>query len=310
MTAGATFQRSHEPSRFNYPGAPHPRWWHIEDALVDIGGFPPDRSHFPTLLLLDLILTHSNDWFTFYLDAQIGDVVRPLSLTVVDLFHDTYSSDDDPRLRAPDHWSLFAIKGWPNDALPLWPVAAAPLTGEPLEQVALGVDEDANLMWAVEERVNGRMLAGLEFDAPSLPVVSFNSDHAAASTNAYVYQAGSFTPHHWHPYILDEDKNVDKRRFIQARLAEYRPETGQQFRLAPEPAAELLTNPARTANDPVHAIEPRAVSVQGMRLDRRYVLGRRSDGQPVLWIQRRRLPLLSPPANRLRFDVIAAAEKL
>jgi hypothetical protein len=88
-------------------------------------------------------------------------------------------------------------------------------------------------------------------------------------------------------------------------LAEYRPETGQQFQLAPKPAAELLADPARTANDPVHAIEPRAVPVQGLRLDRCYVLGRRSDGQPVLWIQRRRLPLLSPPANALRYDVLA-----
>ena len=50
------------PTPLHYPGAPDPRWWTIEDANVDIGGFPPDRSQFPTLLLIELICSHSNDW--------------------------------------------------------------------------------------------------------------------------------------------------------------------------------------------------------------------------------------------------------
>ena len=35
-----------------------------------------------------------------------------------------------------------------------------------------------------------------------------------------------------------------------------------------------------------------------------YVLGRRTDGQPVLWIQRRRTTLNAPPTSMLRFDVL------
>ena len=304
---GQTFMRSQQPSRFAYPGAPHPRWWHIEDAQVDIGGFPPDRSHFPTLLLLDLVLTHSNDWFTFYLDAQMGDVVTPVNLTVVDLFGEEFSSDDPrwaERLSPPQDWSIFTIHGWPNGSLVLWPVAAAPLSGEALEQVALGVDEDANLMWAVEERANGRLLADLEIEQPPLPKATPNPDKPAFSAKTYLYQPSSFTPHYWHPYIIDEAPGVARRRFIQARLADYSPAPGETFRLAPEPLSELLMMRDRGPNDPQHIIEPAAVPVQGLRLDRRYVLARRSDGRPVLWIQRRRLPLLSPPANRLRFDVL------
>ena len=41
------------PGRLDYPGAPNPRWWQLEDHAVDIGGFAPDRSHFATMLLLD-----------------------------------------------------------------------------------------------------------------------------------------------------------------------------------------------------------------------------------------------------------------
>jgi hypothetical protein len=32
------------------------------------------------------------------------------------------------------------------------------------------------------------------------------------------------------------------------------------------------------------------------------MLARRTDGSPVLWIQRRRLPVLAPPGNELGFD--------
>ena len=52
------------PQRLHYPGAPAPRWWQIEDAAVDIGGFPPDRSHLATALLIELVCDHANDWFT------------------------------------------------------------------------------------------------------------------------------------------------------------------------------------------------------------------------------------------------------
>jgi len=34
------------------------------------------------------------------------------------------------------------------------------------------------------------------------------------------------------------------------------------------------------------------------------VLGRSSDGNPVLWRQRRRIPLLSAPVSGLRFDIL------
>ena len=42
----------------------------------------------------------------------------------------------------------------------------------------------------------------------------------------------------------------------------------------------------------------------GLRLERRAMLARGTDGRPVLWTQRRRLPLLAPPAPKLRFDVL------
>ena len=68
---GAGRRRSRAtPAGCSYPGAPLPRWWQIEDAQVDIGGYRARPRHFATLLLIDLVVNHSDDWFTFPVDAR------------------------------------------------------------------------------------------------------------------------------------------------------------------------------------------------------------------------------------------------
>ena len=56
-----------------------------------------------------------------------------------------------------------------------------------------------------------------------------------------------------------------------------------------------------------HLLDLHAVPYQGLRLERRYMLARCTDGRPALWRQRRTVPLLAPPASHLRFDVIREA---
>jgi hypothetical protein len=291
------------PTRFRYPGAPHPRWWQIEDATVDIGGFPPDRSHFPTMLLLDLVLAHSDDWFTVPVrppDGHVGDLLTLHRVTVTDIF------GDDETVEPPEDWSLFKVRGLDKTTLALVPTVATPLVGDALEQVALGVDEDANLLFAVEERVDGRHLASLTIEPPTLREPDFGD------RVGYTYRPSTFVPHHWHPYIIDEDQ--PRRRFVQARLEDYtgrmHGDVPEEECLTPEPRARLLRDDgAHPPADPAHQISPSTVPAQGLSLDRRYVLGRRSDGGPVLWVQRRRLSLRSPPTSGLRFDVMEKGDR-
>ena len=61
--------------------------------------------------------------------------------------------------------------------------------------------------------------------------------------------------------------------------------------------AACCATPQPGPTDPVHQIAPGAVPRAGLRLDRRYVLGRRTDGQPVLWVQRRRSPCSRHPCR-------------
>lgn len=283
------------PSPFHYPGAPRARWWEIEDAAVDIAGYPPDSSHFATTLLIELISTHGDDWFVFPVDAEVGQLVAMPDVTVTDSFGETYEV-------APpvDPWWLFHTNGLDERSLVLWLRALTPLDGPPLDEVLVGLDEYSNQLWAVELRVAGHELAA---PSPSDPLPSRAGQPAPAPS--YVYAAGRGATLYWHPYEIDERPGPDgmsRRRFVQRRLANLAPEIPA---LLPAPVAQVL-RAWQNGIEVIHEIEPATIPSIGLVLERRYRLARDTAGNPVLWAQRQRTPFLRPPARQMRFDVLLA----
>ncbi|MER5335828.1 hypothetical protein [Micromonospora sp. NPDC002717] len=276
------------PRRVRYPGAPLPRWWQIEDAAVDVGGYPPDRSHLATLLLIDLIVNHSDDWFAFAVPGLAGHVVT-LDEVVV---HDSFG--EDWPVTPPAGWSLFATDGLDSRSLVVWATAATPLAGPVLDEVVIGTDEDANLVWAVEQRLRGRGVLGDE-EAPAEPPAHLD----ASGRPGFAYRPMTRVPRHWHPYVVEEV--AGRRRYVQGRGVDL---SGPTAVLLPEAESDLLVDPAAGGTHPTHQLEPAAVPADGVRVERRAVLARATDGRPVLWTQRRRQPLLTPPSLGLRFDAL------
>jgi hypothetical protein len=285
------------PNRMTYPGAPNPRWWEIEDHHVDIGGFPPDRGHFATMLLVDLVVNHADDWFTFPVRAQAGSIVRFNSVQVTDSFDQTWP------LAPPANWDLFRVRGLDATSLVVWPSVTTMLQSEAIEDVLLGIDEDANAVFAVEVRANGADLATEPAETGPRPPDAEPVDGSARIQ--YRYRPSIGVRRYWHPYVLQQIGG--RRRFVQGRLANLEVNPPQLF---PEPIARVLfdqTNFAEVPGNqvqPVHQIEPSTIPRFGLRLQRQWVLARDVDGNPRLWIQRRRLALHDPPRTTLRFDTL------
>ena len=104
------------PVPLEYPGAPHSRFWEIEDARVDIGGYPPDAAHFATMLLVDLVYSHGDDWFVFPVSARVGRLLTLRSLQVTTRSKEAIRAR--PRgLQAPDDFSLFKCDGLRDETL-------------------------------------------------------------------------------------------------------------------------------------------------------------------------------------------------
>jgi hypothetical protein len=276
------------PGRLRYPSAPLPRWWQIEDAQVSIGGQAPDRASLATMLLIDLIVNHSDDWFTFTLPARSGTVMTYEDVSVVDSFGDRWS------LAPPADWSVFMTSGLDPRSLVLWATARTPLAGPVLDQVVIGIDEDANLVWAVEQVVAGRTLPTPDVPAPPIPV---QADDEQRPTFSYLPMTP--VPRYWHPYVVED---IDgRRRFVQGRAADL---SGREATLLPPPVSDLLADPHGRGGRPIHQLEPAAIPAEGLLIERRAMLARAVDGEPVLWTQRRRVSLDAPPTFTLRFDVL------
>ena len=275
------------PGRLRYPSAPLPRWWQIEDAKVSIGGHAPDRADLATLVLIDLIVNHSDDWFTFPIECGTGEILPLDDVRVVDSFGESWA------LTVPQDWSLFTTHGLDPRSLVVWATTATPLVGPVLDEVVIGIDEDANLVWAVENVIGGRTVPTSA--RPTEPV----RDRVAGQRDAFAYRAMTPIPEHWHPYVVEEIEG--RRRFVQGRAADL---SGPEPVLLPAPVSDLLLDPSSGGEHPVHQLEPAAIPEEGVRVERRAMLARATTGDPVLWTQRRRLPMVAPPTFGLRFDVL------
>lgn len=292
------------PTQLHYPGAPNARWWQIEDAAVDLGGHAPDSAHSATAMLTELVFSHSDDWFLFPVTASAGHVVAIGLVQVRDSFGRTYDEADWPGLQPPEDWTLFKVDGTgpadpglPDADLVLWHVAELPLESAPLERVQLGLDEQSNVLWAVERIVDGREVESrlVEIaDGPKFNEGTPSGDARKAREYAYVPAQG-IGPH-WTPYTLDEEEGTP-RRLVQRRLADL-----SRQKPSPMPAPQALV--LQADGDSPHVVAPLAVPSNGVELTRRWQLARDMHGEPVLWLQRERGPLLSPPARTLRFDVM------
>jgi hypothetical protein len=286
--------RTSYPTRVDYDGAPHPRWWQVENVRFDPGAVAPHRTRLASLMLVHLTASHGDDWFTAPLLSPTGTLVAVNDVQVEDVMGLTTT-----KLAAAD-WSFFRVSGRGIAELLVLPTVANPLTGtSALDEVLLGVDEDANILWAIERRVDGIELVEPDEATAPPPATPPTGDVVVTGTRRYRYLPATDVPRLWHPYLSSDAGNV--RHFVQGRVADLnvRPVVPR-----PGPTSRLLRDAAAGPADPAHQIAPGAVPRTGLRIERRHVLGRRVDGQPVLWVQRRRKPLFAPPASTLRFDVL------
>jgi hypothetical protein len=311
------------PLQLQYPGAPANRWWQIEDAEVDIGGYAPDSAHTSTALVTELIFSHSDDWFLFPVSSKTGHraghVVAIASMQVQDAFGRIYDSEETNAagetlwqgLQAPQDWTLFKVDGAADvdpglatEELILWHVAELPLESMPIERVQFGLDEESNLLWAVERTVKGREVESRVVALPDENThPKFNNGKPSGDTREgkakeYAYVPAQGIVPYWHPYTFHEDNEPGPRRLVQRRLVDLSRQKPFQM---PTPQAEVLQ---------AATIVPLAIPSNGIEVERRWQLARDMNGAPILWIQRQRNTLLSPPARRLRFDVMEEAASM
>ena len=290
------------PTFVRFRGMPNHRWWDFERGSSDFGGVIPDKRDLAKLLMMDFMLIHGNDYFVVPFDLAVGSVARIDELLVHDVFGGSTLIDRADQAPAPAdaRWTCFSIAmpaqgGAPADVFVLPPSAAAVrLSGEPIEDLRVARDEQANLVWAIEQLTeggDGRPWAGRERHVAS--TATEPKEVVPVTVAPLLYRLQSFVPWHWFP-------------MLPVRLSEVTGETvlerGQMVRpdgvTSPVPIGRLLQ---RAGLDP-YRVREEAVPRTGLKVTREVVRSRWLAGETHLWIARRKTAGRGEGASGLRYD--------
>lgn len=170
---GASAQRtlSRMPTQVSFPGMPQPQWWTFEQGDVDLSKISEEDANLSRLMLTEFATQYGNDWFQFSLETDIGTLSRITEFEVTD----TFGVRDTAEAALEEDWQLYMHELPEHDEAGLFmpPTLADSMTGDPVERVVFGRDEVANLVFAIERRIEGptgRSIDRTEFHEPELVV--------------------------------------------------------------------------------------------------------------------------------------------
>jgi len=293
------------PGLVRFRGMPNERFWDFEDGRVDFGGLRPDRRDLLSMVLMDFMLVHGNDWFLVPFEQPNGTRCWIEQLEVVDVFGiaTTVPRAEAVNTGAPDkRWSMYSTTTPTGvNATLLLPatVAGSVLDGEVVEDVRFMRDETANLAWAIERATESRI--GHAWPGNERDVAAGAAAWDSASNIAPLrYRLQTRVPQHWIPF---QAAKVDPPGpEIMLERAQLLGETGQ---LSPQPLGKVLS-PLVSGGEP-YRIREEEIPREGRRVSRLPRWTRDVDGRARVWMSRRRSVGAGEGWSGLRFDLAVAA---
>ena len=302
--AGAVVVSSSLPAPVTLRGMPAPRFWEMEDALLDLGALQPGGTDLTQLLMIDTVTGYGNDWYVVGLDLPTGSLVTTRSLVVVDTFgvETLLRPNGDINTVANRGWNMFQLAmpfdvGAPGapmtNAFLLAGTIATPLEGPPIEEVLFLRDEQANVAWAIERRLTNPLgqavdAAGDAIDIGAEPAPTTPRENAQ-------YRLASAVPPHWIP-LLPVRPDPDSAEIRLSRAAVLDVDGGRR----------TLTSIAVLLGDPDEPllIPEEEVPREGAVVRRSFQAARGTDGRLHVWLTHRRSVGRGEGSSGLRFDTL------
>ena len=296
------------PVPLTYAGMPASSFWEVEEGAVYFGGVEAGPADLARLTVAEFAIVYSNDYFLFPARFPAGCIARVTRLVVRNTFEESFDVSSSAELdeQAPGTgraWAFFELSGDPSPARgqPPWlllvPALPTPQNGPPLESVSFVRDEEANLAWAIEERletatggsIRRRLMAGMAAEPPTPGV-------ARAADDAWRYRLQSPVPPYWIPLVPERvDPASAQVRLRRARML----------------AWEELDDPSVAgpkgrvlAPERAFALHEEEIPTTGAQVTRRWQLARGADGRPHLWMARRKRPGRGERGSGLGYDVM------
>jgi hypothetical protein len=289
------------PTQLAVPGAPHPRWWRLEDADTYLDSPNDPEPNVLSVLLPELGYVDVNDWYIAPLGQRAGTLRRITELTVIDSFGVvTVIPPVDP-----EGWRVFALApdggldpSAAHDLLFVPNSAAGIVSNDDVEDVRFLPDEHANLVWAFElayRTADGQIVRNGEVAPPPEPEPSPDGGtDRSGDPELPRYRFAAAAPPAWIPYLP-------------------RVVPGSAGRIAEMYLRRGRTDPAATVDRPQYhgrivgeawRLDEHEVPPDGLRVRRMHRYARGSDGRAYFWIGRRAEPAARTMLPRTAFDYL------
>jgi hypothetical protein len=303
--AGEVLTRTSLPAPVTLRGMPAPRFWEMEDALLDLGALQPGSTDLPQLLMIDTVSGYGNDWYVIGLDLPTGALVTTRSLVVTDTFgvETLLRPNGHQATSSSDGWSMFQLampfdEGTEGVALTnaflLAGTLAQPLEGPPIEELLMLRDEQANLAWAVERRLTSPLEQAIDAATDAIAEAAA-APNVAPPRETPAYQLASAVPAHWIP-LLPVRPDPDKPEVRLARAAVLDVAGGRR---TVRSSAALLGDP-----DEALLIPEEEVPREGAVVRRCFQAARDADGRLYVWLTHRKSVGRGEGSSGLRFDTL------
>ncbi|MFC5412200.1 hypothetical protein ACFPMF_22940 [Larkinella bovis] len=207
------------PTLAKFGGMPNPRWWQFEDGSIDLGNIDADTTDISKLIVSEYALVYGNNWLVVPYAIPVGSLTTIPAIVITDVFGQRSLIQPAVQGNSDDWnaWGLFNLStrhaenasNVPADTrLFLPPCVVKTQESEPLEEIHFVRDEMANMVWAIETRVNSLAGGTLEGDVAANalksaieliepPVGAIPVDETAR----FKYELENTVPENWIPFI-------------------------------------------------------------------------------------------------------------
>ncbi len=299
--AAIAFSLSAIPVHVRFRGMPNHRWWDFESSNTDFGAVEPDRRDLARLLVVDFMLIAGNDWFQVPVQLPVGTLCQVDALVVHDVFGGATlvpradTLDGGPTLP----WTMFSTTS-PNGVASffLMPPAAGPTVqhGPLIEEVRLLRDEMANMVWGIEQTLEG----GLGQPLPGQERAQAAATIAATTpslTTGLRYLLETAVPENWIPFLPVAIHPTSGEVALERAVVIRSLPDGSLFPI--EPRSRILAPPGVSP----YRVREEEVTRTGTRVSRIPCRARWIDGSTHVWIARRRTAGPGEGWSGLRYDL-------
>jgi hypothetical protein len=329
------------PTEASFAGAPHNRWWQMEDGSVDIANLKASETDLAKILVSQYALQYSTDWLAVPYELPTGSFSAVEAIVVKDTFG-YYTLVEAAHKNNSEEWNSFNLYSLTrageefdppgfDKRLLLPPSVARIHESEAVELVKFIRDEMANMVWGIEKRVpNGlggglsgeeaannlaAQLKALEEVATSPESITLPQSNPAGSTprlDQYKaplkYTLGNSVPENWIPFIAahkpGSNREIHFQRASMPRItALFEP-------YAVRPRSPLLRKDIsdQDQQQTPYFLEEEEIPRAGAVVKGTYQRARWYGGKVVTWFGRRKQTGRGEGSSGLRFDVVGDNE--